>query len=218
VYSKEDTVSFDEKLNTNNIPIVYIRDTENKYYDFYKYKLGCDYIINNKIPINWVFIMNDSVIFTENVSWIIKKINQSNNTNYYGIIESKGNVLHDVPAKKHYQSWWLNFRPNAFKYFYNHLKFNKNYTINTYDKYNDIKIGIKYLINDLEINLSNEMISKFKTSVMFPYVGDNTDSSFWNKPLFDKYYNNNNFKIMKVKNIKPELLPPNLKKMDFRNL
>ena len=210
VYSTENNVKFN-KFNKFNVPVVYIHDTENVYYDFYKYKLAHEYIKQNNILFNWVFVMNDSVIFTENVSWIIDKITESNDVDYIGILETNYHIFGKLPMKLHYQSWWLNFKQPAFDYWCDNINFNESHSIKSYDEINDITIGVKNIINDFEINLSNDMINKFKNNVIFP--NKVTGNIFWNDELYNDYYNNKKFTFVKVKNIKIDRVPLNLRKL-----
>jgi len=211
VYSTEEHVNFDKNINTNGIPVIFIHDTSNIYYDFYKYKLAYNYIKQNNIPFNWVFVMNDSVIFTENVSWIIDKITNSKNVDYIGILETNYHIFGKLPMKIHYQSWWLNFKQNAFDYWYNHINFNDSHSIKSYDELNDIPTGVKNIINDFEINLSNDMINSFKNEVIFP---NKTEGNlFWNDQLYDDYYKNKKFTFVKIKNIKRDHIPLKLREI-----
>ena len=154
VYSTEKGVKFNENIVTD-VPIIYIHDKQNKYYDFYKYKLAYDYIKNNDLTFNWIFVTNDSIIISSNVSWIINKIITSDK-DYIGILEVSEKIYEDQPYKRHYQSWWLNFKPNAFEYWINHIKFDKSH------------FDVSNIINDYEINLSNNMINSFNTISLFP--------------------------------------------------
>ena len=106
VYSVEDGYVFN-KDDIISDKIVFIHDKQNKYYDFYKYKLAYDYIKQNNIQFNWVFVTNDSIIICDDISWIINKI-ESSDKEYIGILEVNDNLI--KPFKIHYQSWWLNFK------------------------------------------------------------------------------------------------------------
>jgi len=195
VYSTEKGVKFNEDLDTT-IPIVYIHDTQNKYYDFYKYKMAYDYI-NSNLKFKWVFVTNDSIIICGDVSWIINKIVNSDK-DYIGILEISEHIFENEPYKLHYQSWWLNFRPNAFNFFINNLKFNNSH------------LNVKNIINDYEINLSNTMINKFNNIAIFPLTTNYNGNIFLNDEYFYDYFYNKKFKFVKIKEIKPELIPSNL--------
>ena len=210
VYSLEENATFNQnELNNYNIPLVCIHDTENKLYDFYKYKLAYEYIKKNNIKFNWVFVTNDSIIITQNVSWIINDI-LSSSYDYIGILEVNAKIFEKNTSKKHYQSWWLNFKSNAFDYWYNNIKFNNTHLIKEYDYHNDITIGVKNIINDFEVDLSNDMIKKFKSKAIFPITKNYQENLFVNDKLFYDYYHNKNFKFVKIKHMKPELIPKNL--------
>ena len=213
VYSLEENTPFNKTdITTYNIPIVFIHDTENKFYDFYKYKLAYEYIKKNNIKINWVFVTNDSIIITENVSWIINDI-LSSDYYYIGILEVNAKIFEKNSSKKHYQSWWINFKSNAFDYWYNNIKFNDTHLIKEYDHHNDITIGVKNIINDFEINLSNEMITNFYSKAIFPLTVNWEGNIFANDDLFYDYYHNKNFNFVKLKHMKPDLIPKNLTKL-----
>jgi hypothetical protein len=197
VYSTEKDVNFKKDLVTT-VPIVYIHDTQNKYYDFYKYKLAYNYIKNNNITFDWIFVTNDSIIISNNVSWILPKIINSGK-DYVGVLEVSEKIFDDQLYKKHYQSWWLNFRPNAFEYWINHIKFNKSH------------LDISNIINDYEINLSNDMINKFNSTSLFPLTTQFNGNIFLNDQMYYDYFFNRNFKFVKVKFVKSELLPEKLK-------
>jgi hypothetical protein len=205
VYSVENGAVFKENLDIG-VPVVYIKDTENIFYDFYKYKLAYDYIKKNNISFDWVFVMNDSIIITKNVNTIVNNIINSNE-DYIGILESNNHIFENNPRKYHYQSWWLNFRPNAFDYWYNRINFNNSHSLKGYDHYNDITIGVKNIINDFEINLSNDMINKFKSKAIY---GNTQANLFWDDKLYNSFYSNG-FYFMKIKRIKENILPSNLK-------
>ena len=198
VYSTERGVQFKKDLVTD-IPIVYIHDTQNKYYDFYKYKLAYHYIKKNDITFNWIFVTNDSIIISSNVSWMLPKIINSGK-DYVGILEVNEKIFSDQSYKKHYQSWWLNFRPNAFEYWINHIKFDKSH------------LDVSNIINDYEINLSNDMINLFNSTSLFPLTTDFEGNIFVDDSMYYDYFYNRNFKFVKVKFIKPELLPENFNK------
>jgi len=197
VYSTEKGVKFNKDLVTN-VPIVYIHDNENKYYDFYKYKLAYNYIKKNNLTFDWVFVTNDSIIISNNVSWMLPKIINSGK-DYIGILEVSEKIYPDNPYKRHYQSWWLNFKPNAFEYWMNNIKFNKSYK------------EISNIINDYEIDLSNDMINKFNSTSLFPLTTQFDGNIFLNDEMYYDYFYNKNFKFVKVKFVKPELVPENLK-------
>jgi hypothetical protein len=197
VYSTERGVKFKKDLVTT-IPIVYIHDTQNKYYDFYKYKLAYNYIKKNDITFNWIFVTNDSIIISSNVSWMLPKIINSGK-DYLGILEVSEKIFPDEPYKKHYQSWWLNFKPNAFEYWINHIKFDKSH------------LNVDNIINDYEINLSNDMINSFNSTSLFPLTTEFEGNIFLDDSMYYDYFYNRNFKFVKVKFVKPELLPENLK-------
>jgi hypothetical protein len=212
VYSTDNGVLFDDSMKFyKNIPIVYIKDDQNKFYDFYKYKLAYNYVKQNRLTFDWVFVTNDSFIITEDVSWIVNKIVLSKNVNYIGILEANERIFEKENYKKHYQSWWLNFKPDTFDYFNNHIKFNEIHAIKDYDNLRQT-IGVKNIINDFEINLSNEMINKFNNKVIFQV--NFKGNLFLNDEIFYNYYKNKNFKIVKIKNIKKELLPLNLQNIN----
>jgi len=212
VYSLEDdTTNFNQnELNHYNIPLVCIHDTQNKFYDFYKYKLAYEYIKKNNIKFNWVFVTNDSIITTQNVSWIFDEVLSSNSYDYIGILEVNTKIFEQNNNKKHYQSWWLNFKNNAFDYWYNNINFNDKHLIKYYDKHNDITIGIKNIINDFEVDLSNDMIQKFKSKAIFPLTINYEGNLFANDDLFYDYYYNKNFNFVKIKHMKNDLIPKNL--------
>jgi len=211
VYSNDKDTLVDTSMKTyKGIQIVYIEDQENKFYDFYKYKLAYSYIKQNNLEFNWVLVTNDSIIITEDVSWIVDEITRSNKCTYIGILGSNGRIFEKNNIKKHYQSWWLNFKPGAFEYWNNHINFNDSHSIKDYDHFNDSTIGVKNIINDFEVDLSNEMINKFDNKVIFD-VNGYEGSLFWNDQLYYDYYNNKNFKFIKMKKIRKELLPSNLK-------
>jgi hypothetical protein len=200
VYSTEQDVEFNKDVHTT-VPIVYIHDTENKYYDFYKYKLAYNYIKKNDITFNWIFVTNDSIIISDNVSWMLPKIINSGK-DYVGILEVKDTIFgNSIPAKQHYQSWWLNFKPNAFEYWMDNIKFDKSH------------LDVLNIINDYEVNLSNDMINKFNSTSLFPLTNNFIGNVFTDDEMYYDYFYNRNFKIVKVKFIKPELVPENLKSL-----
>jgi hypothetical protein len=194
VYSKDKNAVVNNDLNA-----IYIEDTLNRYYDFYKYKMGYDYIKTQNIQTNWVTVMNDSIIITEPVYWIVGTVLLDTQHDFIGMLEINHN-LESHPDLLHYQSWWINFKPAAFDYWASKLIFNERYT------------DINNIITDYEVGLGNEMINTFKSTALFPLELPNYHNNiFYDDPVFYHYYYNRNFKFVKLKNIKPDLLPKKLK-------
>ena len=188
-------------ITFNNLPdnVVLIEDTENVYYDFYKYKLAWEYINSNKINYNWVLVTNDSFIITGNIDTIINTIINDTKLDYIGILEVNEHIFENNKPKLHYQSWWLNFKKNSFDYFINQLKFKPVHT------------NVKMIIDNFEIDLSNKMINKFKSKCIFPLIDKSqTGNVFLDENRYYDYYYNRNFKFVKIKHMHPELVPLNL--------
>jgi hypothetical protein len=203
VYSYNNDFELDMHKNELDIfpaKIVFIEDTMNIYYDFYKYKMAYDYLIDNNIKYNWALVMNDSIILCEPCFWIIDKIVNNTTDDYIGIYELEHNISQYTP-KIHYQSWWLNFKPHTYKYLVDNLNFT--------DKHKDVM----NIILDYEVDLGNNMINTFKSSAIYPILDAKfyDKNIFYNHDLYMIYWNTYNFKFMKIKNIIHELLPENLR-------
>jgi hypothetical protein len=196
VYSADKGVKVNFSHLQYGIPVEIIHDDKNVYYDFDKYKMGYSYIKEKKIPFDWIFVMNDSVIICEPVTWIIDSIVTSNK-DFYGILEVNERIF-NVSPKVHYQSWWLCFRKNAIQFWINNLKFNPTHK------------NVKQIINDFEINLSNKMINSFNCATIFSSANV-LGNLFGMDSLYYDYYYNKNFKFVKLKHFHPELVPTHLK-------
>ena len=196
VYSADEDTEIDFSPLQYGIPVEIIHDTKNVYYDFDKYKMGYSYIKEKDLPFDWVFVMNDSVIICESVTWIIDRIITSNK-DFYGILEVNERIF-NIPPKVHYQSWWLCFRKNSIEFWINNLNFTPKHK------------NIKHIINDFEISLSNKMITTFQSDTIFSSA-DVLGNLFSMDSLYYDYFYNKNFKFVKLKHFHPELVPTHLK-------
>jgi hypothetical protein len=181
VYSTEiGDIDFSE---FNNFTVIH--DKLNTFYDFGKYKLAYNYIKQNNLNFNKILVMNDSIFIADNISWITEDILKNTTDDFIGILETNDAIFENTPLKVHYQSWWLTFNKRAFNYWAERIVYDSKYS------------DILNLINDLEINLCNEMIRKFKSSAIFK---KEEDHNIFIKPYFmEKYFYGKNFKFLKIK-------------------
>lgn len=139
-------------INTLNKNIILIQDVTNLYYDFGKYKIGYEYILNkDKTHTKYLYLMNDSFVIFKKQDIISKEIKDHiNNVDLLGIIEN--NEIND-----HYQSWWLIIKKNLFEYYFNNI-----ILINTKSK-----LSFKYIkrkiIEQNEVKLCNEIMKLYNT-------------------------------------------------------
>ena len=152
-------------INTLNKNIILIQDVTNLYYDFGKYKIGYEYILNkDKTHTKYLYLMNDSVVIFKKQDIISKEIKDHiNNVDLLGIIEN--NEIND-----HYQSWWLIIKKNLFEYYFNNI-----ILINTKSKLSFGYIKRK-IIEQNEVKLCNEIMKLYNTYSIYKMK-----SFIWNK-------------------------------------
>ena len=179
-----------------NKNIIIIEDLDNKYVDWGKYKIGYDYLIENKHTIDHLHLMNDSIIITEPINHIFKMIkNKLRNNSYIGILET-------TQINKHYQSWWLILKNNIFEYYFNNLV-----TI-------DFKKNIDFMIHLNEVHLGNKIIKKYNTTACFitPNPKKKLNIFFNDDNLYYKMYENG-FKFLKIKRLNTQFTNKKLEKI-----
>ena len=127
--------------------------------------------------------MNDSIIITHYLKEICMEINNSiPNFDFIGILDS-------FEQNYHYQSWWLIIKKNLLDYYFNNIKLIK------INNFNDIE----NMITINEVNLSNNIISNYKSYSIF-----NVNEKFKHNPfyyLYEELYKNK-FYITKTKYLK----------------
>jgi len=181
----------------DNCKIIFLKDQVNKYFDVGKIPCGYDYIVKNNIDINYIHLVNDSIIPTKNIEHIYQSINDNMRVNdLVGIIES-------MQINKHYQSWWLCMNKKLFYYYVQNLYY---FNISHYPQCD--------VIYKNEVELCNNIIKKHNTSALYNNILKNNENIFYNG---DKEYNtlyNKGFHFVKVKRMNNIIKCPPLKLND----
>ena len=167
-----------------------ITKVENIGYDFYKYCVGLKKL-NNK---NYVLLINDSIILTTNLKFIINLLNYID-YDLIGFVDSVG-------FKYHYQSHTWILKSSVYKLLLDLCRNSEN-------------LSISEIIYNFEIGFSNKIIcSKHKTLVLYPYGKNNLHITYQainvgvnNDPL--KFYNQTLYPIIKVRFLF-HIIPPKL--------
>lgn len=172
----------DYKIDLVHNNIIYIYDNINIGLDFGKEKLAYEYIIKNNIDNDIIYLINDSIIITKNIdNLIINIFNKIKYCSFVGLVNNK-------QINEHFQSWFLVFRKNCFKYRYENL--------------NLLTLNKNSLINEYEINLSIKITNIFEYNYIFNVINDKNIMYDLDNEYLTFYIKGFNFiKINRIKNI-----------------
>lgn len=190
----------DYKLDIKHLNVIYIYDTKNIGLDFGKELIAYEYIIKNNISNDLIYLINDSIIITKNIdNLIIDIFNKIKYCSFIGLVNNK-------QVNEHFQSWFLVFRKNCFKYRYENIKDTLNLNKND-------------LIDKYEINLCIKITNIFEYNYIFNVINDKNimydmDNEYLN--LYDNgfYFIKNN----RIKNIPKRCNLPLKIYNDYNNL
>lgn len=169
----------------DNCKIIFLKDQVNKYFDFGKISCGYDYIVNNNIDINYIHVVNDSIIPTKNIKHIYQAINDNMQVNdLVGIIES-------MQIDKHYQSWWLCMNKKVFYQYVQELYY---FNISHCPQYD--------VIYKNEVELCNKLINKYNAKPLFKNIITKNTNIFYDDDVAYCSVYTKGFNFVKVKRIK----------------
>lgn len=201
VYSHASEINysyFEEQIKNTNVVFIKV---ENTGYDFKKYKIGLlsmNIKVENKTLIpsisnNTVILMNDSFIFSRDISDIMNSIKVKRKNNMF-IGLSKCDLY-----KIHYQSyfWVLDYQLSSIMC-----------DFLTPDRLDDSQ-GIMHIIQNCEIALSNKIINSYSST----YIFDTGIKNFYPQSLYTLL--ETGYPIIKLKALKKTKYDKNSKIIDF---
>ena len=190
----------DYKLDIKHTNVIYIYDKNNIGLDFGKEKLAYEYLIKNNIDNDIIYLINDSIIITKNIKNLITDIfNKIKYCSFIGLVNNK-------QVNEHFQSWFLVFRKNCFKYRYENIKDTLNLNKND-------------LINKYEINLCIKITNIFEYNYIFKVINNKNIMYDIDNEYLNLY--NNGFYFIKnnrIKNIPKRCNLPLKISNDYNNL